>query len=159
MHTHSTTAEFPLKLANSLEKRKTLDIAYSTTYFCNHKVEFFLCAATLHLAFYLICDVRDYLHCLAKILATALLFNYLAVYATGCKGVPTCGFYIGEALIVSQVEVGLVAVDGNIALAVLLRVERTGRDIDIRVEFLNCDFVSSCLEQLSDRCRDDTFTQ
>ena len=48
-----------------------------------------------------------------------------------------------KALVVPQIEVGLRTVFGDVALAVLVGVERPGIDVDVRVEFLHGNFVTS----------------
>ena len=57
----------------------------------------------------------------------------------------------------SEVEVGLHAVGGDVTLAVFVRVERTRVDVDIRVELLYRDSVAACLQQFSDAGRNDAF--
>ena len=146
VYAYCTTTELPLQLADSLEEWKTLDVTYSTTDLGNHKVELLLSATALHLALDLVCDVRDNLHCLAKILTTTLLLNNLAVDAACCEGVPTCSLDICETLVVTEVEIGLVTIDCYITLTVLLWVKSTRRNVDIWVEFLDCNLVSSRLQ-------------
>ena len=40
-----------------------------------------------------------------------------------------------------------------------VRIQGSGRDIYVWIEFLDCNLVSSRLQELADRCRDDTFTE
>ena len=50
-----------------------------------------------------------------------------------------------------KVEVGLHAINSYIALAVLVWVQSSRVDIDVWIEFLNCDIIASRLQKLSDR--------
>ena len=67
--------------------------------------------------------------------------------------------YAQETLIVAQVEVRLGAVFRDIALAVFVRVERTGIDVDVGIEFLDGDAQAACLQELGQRGRDDAFSE
>ena len=49
----------------------------------------------------------------------------------------------------SQVEVGLVAVDGYITLSMLVWIQRTRIDIDVGVKLLDGYLVASSLKQLT----------
>ena len=60
--------------------------------------------------------------------------------------VGSSGAYAGKTLVVTEVEVGLLTVDGYIAFAMFLGDERAGVDIDIGVELLNGYFIASRLE-------------
>ena len=84
--------------------------------------------------------MRDNLHCLSQIVAAAFLVDYALVDTSGGNVVGARGANVGESLVVAQVEVGLVPVDGHVAFAVLIRVERTGVDVDVGVELLDCHF-------------------
>ena len=150
VHAHRSVAKLPFELTDSFKKGQALDIPHCTANFGNHIIEFLLCAATFHLALYLVGDMRNNLNGLAKIVAATLLLNNLTVYSTSGKSVPTSGLDIGKTLIVTEVEVGLVTIDSYITLPVLLRVKRTRRNVYIGVEFLDCNLVASCLQKLAD---------
>ena len=49
----------------------------------------------------------------------------------------------------SQIKIGFHAVNGNITLAVLIRIERARIYIDIGVKLLNGDIVASGLQEFS----------
>ena len=74
-------------------------------------------------------------------------------------GVITCRMNTRKTLIVTQIEVGLETVLRDIALPVFVGIQRPWVDVDIRVEFLNCDLVAACLQQLTDAGRNDSFTK
>ena len=59
------------------------------------------------------------------------------------------GMNARKPLIVSQVEVGLKAVLRYVALTVLVGVQRTGVDVDIRIELLDGHLIAPRLQQLA----------
>ena len=152
-------AELVAQLTNRLDKGQRLDVAYRTTNLGDDNIVLLRCAKHLNTALNLIGDVGDNLNGLAKELATALLLNHALVDFTRCYIVVLGGLNRGETLVVAEVEVGLRSIFSNIALAVLIGVERTGVDIDIWVELLDSYRVATSLQQTGNRCRDNTFTQ
>ena len=92
--------------------------------------------------------MRYYLDGLAQIGSLTLLGYHGIVYLSG-------GYIVGlgcvdtqKTLVVSQVKVGLGAVVGNIALSVLVGIERSGVYVDVGVELLDCNPETSGLQQL-----------
>ena len=67
----------------------------------------------------------------------AFLIYYALVDSAGGNVVCLGSAHIGEAFVVPQVEVGLMAVFGNIAFAMFVGVESARIDVDVRVELLN----------------------
>ena len=55
----------------------------------------------------------------------------------------------------TEVEVGLEAISGDVAFAVLVRVQRARVNVDVRVEFLDCYLVTAGLKKLAQRGGDD----
>ena len=146
MDAKSVVGEFPAELANGFEKRLTLDVAHGATYFGDNEVVVARFAQEQHIALYFVGDVRDNLHCFAQIFAAAFALNHILVDTTGGDVVGASGANAGKALIVTEVEVGLLTVDGYIAFAMFIGVERAGVDIDIGVELLNGYLIASRLE-------------
>lgn len=58
-----------------------------------------------------------------------------------------------------QVQVSLGAVNGNVTLAVLVWVEGAGINVDIRIQLLDGDRITSCLQQLGEGGRNYTLAQ
>ena len=116
-------------------------------------------AEQLHVALYLVGDVWHHLYGLAKIVAAALLVDDCFVYAARGQGVGFGGLYARETFVVAEVEVCLHAVDGDIALAVLVWIERARVDVDVRVKLLDGDVVTSCLQKFTNRRRYDALSQ
>ena len=83
--------------------------------------------------------MRNDLHGGAEVLAAALLVEDVPVNFTGRQiGVPV-QVLIDEALVMSEVEVGLRAVLGHVDFAVLIRAHGARVDVDVRVELLCSD--------------------
>ncbi len=82
----------------------------------------------------LVGDVRNHLHGSAQVVAAALLADHAFVDLPRREIVPTAHLHVGEALVVTEVEVGLGAVLGDEHLAVLERTHRSRIDVDVGVE-------------------------
>ncbi|CUP34884.1 Uncharacterised protein [Bacteroides xylanisolvens] len=59
----------------------------------------------------------------------------------------------------TEIQIGFRAVIGDEDLAVLVRAHGARVDIDVRIEFLNGDFVASVLQQSAQGCSGDAFAQ
>ena len=81
------------------------------------------------------------------------------VDATGCYAVVSCCVNTCKALVVTQVEIRLKTILRHVTFAVLIRVQRTRVDVDIRVELLNGDLEAACLQQLANAGGDDALSQ
>lgn len=91
------------------------------------------------------------LDCFSEIVAASLFVDDALVYSAGGNIVCSRGANICKALIVAQVQVGFMPVDGHITFPVLVRVQSTGVDVDIRVKFLNCNTVSAGFQNSCER--------
>lgn len=89
--------------------------------------------------------MRHHLDRLAQIVAAALLVDDALIDASCCQRVRLSCLDTCESLIVSKIEVSLHTVNSHIAFAVLIRIERSWVDVDVRIEFLDGDVVASCL--------------
>ena len=85
-------------------------------------------------------------------LAPSLLVDYALIDAARGHVVGLRGRNVRKPLVMSQIEVGLGAVLGYVAFAVLVRIQRAGIDIDVRVEFLDRYPVSARLQQARQGC-------
>ena len=96
-------------------------------------------------------DVRDDLDGAAKEVAAALAGDEALVDgARGEVGVAR-EVLVDEALVVAQVEVGLIAVLGHEDLAVLERTHRARVDVEVGIGLLHHDLVATRLEQAAER--------
>ena len=87
----------------------------------------------------LVGDVRDDLDGVTEVLAAALLGDDVVVDLSGRHVGAADEVDVEEALVVTDVEVGLRPVVGHEDLAVLERVHRPGIDVDVGVELLHRD--------------------
>ena len=98
----------------------------------------------------LVGDVRDDLHGLAEVVAAAFGGEHRLVDRARRRVRASQQVLVDEALVVTEVEVGLPAVVGHEDLAVLVRVHRAGIDVDVRVELLEGDPQSAQLQQATE---------
>ena len=112
-----------------------------------------------HPPFDFVGDVGNHLNGLAEIVAMTFAVDDGLVDAPCGDGVVAGGLYVGEALVVPQVEVGFHSVGGDVTLSVLVWVERAGVDVDVGVKLLDGDFVATRLEKFADAGRDDAFAE
>jgi hypothetical protein len=89
----------------------------------------------------------DHLYGLAQVFPLPLLIDHVLVDPAGGDVVGLARGHIQEALVVPQVQVGLGPILGHEALAVLVRVERAGVHVDVRVQLLDGDGEAPRLQQ------------
>ena len=159
VNAHGVAAELPLELANGFDEGQTFDVADRTADFRDHKIIAAFLAQVEHVAFDFVGDVRNHLDGFAQVVAAAFLFDHALVDAARGEIVVARGLDAREALVVAEVEVRFLSVVRHVAFAVLIGVERTGVDIDVRVEFLDRNVVAARLEQFADRAGDDALAQ
>src|SRR6267143_301160 len=137
-------AELKAHLPYRFEERKRLDVPDRAADFDDRHFRFARAARDERLD--LIGDMRDHLHGAAEVVAAAL-FSYHRVVdlASGEVVVPVHSGRL-EALVVTQIEVGLGAVLGHEHLPVLERAHRAGIDVDVRVELEEGDFDAARFE-------------
>ena len=149
VYAEGVAAELELELAYTLHVGQRFDVAHSTTNLGDDEVELRLGAERLHVALDFVGDVGYHLYSLAVVLAATLTVDNTLV-DTSCSDVVGLGHvHAEETLVVAEVEVSFVSVNGHVAFAVLVGVERTGVDVDIRVELLDCHIVATCLQQFT----------
>ena len=150
VHTDAAPAQFPTQLADGFNKRQCLDIADGTANLGDDEVILAGGSQQLDVALDLVGDVGDNLHRLAQVVAAALLIDDALIDTTGGDIVGTRGLDVGKTLIVTQVQVGLMAIDSDVALAVLIGVQRARVDVDIGVKLLAGDAVTTREQQSRD---------
>ncbi len=144
-------SQLPSELAYCLEEWQRLDVAHHAADLGDDEVKLAGAAELLDGALYLVGDVGHDLHRLAQVVAVALLVDDALVDASGGDVVGAGGLDVGEAFVMAQVEVGLVAVDGHIALPVLVGVERPRVDVDVWVKLLYRYAVTTRFQQAGQR--------
>ena len=103
--------------------------------------------------------MRHNLNCLSEICALTLTAYDSMVYTPGSDIISLGCVDAKKSLIMSEIQVGLRPVVSHIAFPMLIRVERTGIDVDVRVEFLDSHTQPPCLEKFGQRGRNDSFSQ
>src|SRR5258706_603643 len=95
-------------------------------------------------------DVRDHLDGFAQEIAAALFGEDGFVDAAGGPIVVAGKLGVGEAFVVSEVEVGLCAVFGDEDFAVLEGTHGAGIDVKVRIALLKGDFETATFEETTD---------
>ena len=103
--------------------------------------------------------MRDDLHGLAEVFALAFLVEDVLIDLSAGEVVVAGEVGVGETFVMAEVEVSLGAVVEHIDLAVLERAHGARIDVEVRVEFLQCDLQSARLQQRSKGRRCESFAQ
>ena len=152
-------ALLPAQLADGLQVGQAFDVAHGATHLGDHEVVDALAPQFLDVRLDLVGDVRDHLHGLAQVLPAPLLADHVLVDPAGGHVVGLARGRVQEALVVPQVQVGLRAVLGHEALAVLVGVQGAGVHVDVRVQLLDGDGEPARLQQLGQAGTDDALAQ
>ena len=96
---------------------------------------------------------------LPQIVSMPLAIDDGLVDATRRNRVVAGRMYARESFIVPQIEIRLHTVYSHVALAVLIRVQRTRINVYIRIKLLDGYLVTACLQQLTDTGRNDSLSQ
>ena len=157
MYAHGVATQFPFELSDGFEEGRAFDVADGAADFGDNEVVLARFAEVLHALLDFVSDVGHDLNGLAEVVAAALLVDDGFVDAARGHAVLAGGLYAREAFVVAEVEVGLHAIYGDVAFAVLIGIERAGVDIDIGIKLLDGNLVAACLQQFTDGGRDDAF--
>ena len=148
---HVVAAELRAQLADGLEERQALDVADRAADLDEHDVDVARGRDAQDAVLDLVGDVRDHLHGRAEVLALALAADDRVVDAARGRVRGARRVLVDEALVVTEVEVGLGAVLGDEDLAVLVGRHRARVDVHVRVELLHADLEPARLEQRAER--------
>ena len=152
-------ADVDRELADGLEERQRLDVAHRAADLGDDDVDVARLGDQADALLDLVGDVRDDLDGAAEVVAAALAPDDRVVDAAGGDVRRARGVRVREALVVTEVEIGLGAVLGDEDLAVLVRRHRAGIDVDVRVELLEADGESAGHEEAADRGGGDALPQ
>ena len=103
--------------------------------------------------------MRNHLNGLAEVVSTPFLGQNGLIDLSAGEVVRTSEHAIREALVMSQIQIGLRSVSQNIDLAVLKGIHRTGINIEIRVELLKNHLQSTTLQQSAQRGRRESLAE
>lgn len=140
-------------LADGLDERQGLNVADRTADFNDGHVGLAVKGAggaALDELLNFVRDVRDHLNGLAEVFAATFLAKHALVDLTRREVVGLVHLRGDEAFVVTEVEVGFHAVNGDVAFSVLVGVECSRVDVNVRVKFLDSDVVTSCLQEFTD---------
>ncbi len=104
-------------------------------------------------------DVGNDLDGGAEIIAAALLGQDVLIDAAGGDVVLLGRGTPGEALVMTEIEIGLRAVVGHEHFAVLVRRHRSGIEVEVGIELAKADLVAPRLQQRAERRRCQTFSE
>ena len=146
-------------LADGLDKRLRLDVADRAAQLGDDYIGAGLLLDAAELVLNGVGDVGNHLHGTAQKVAATLTGDQAFVDGAGRKVGIAGQVLINKALVMTQVQVGLVTILGNEDLTMLERAHGTGVDVQIRVGLLHRYFVATRLEQTAQRGRGDTLAQ
>ena len=156
---HVRWADVLAELPYRFQEWKDLDVADSSTNLGDHHVDSVFVPDSTDPLLDLVGDVRNHLHGVAEIVASALLVQNREIHRTGCDIRITVKVFIGEPLVVSKIEICLAAVIRYEHLTMLKRVHRAWIDVDVRIELLIDDLQTAGLEESTKRCGGDAFSE
>ena len=139
------------ELADGLEEGQAFDVADRAADLAQNEVDILVAGGDEGLD--RVGDVRNDLDGRAEIVAAAFLGDDLLIDAPGGDVVGLRSGAAGEALIVTEVEIGLGAVVGDEHLAVLIGAHGPRVDIEIGIELAQADAIAARLEQRAERSR------
>ena len=146
-------------LADGLEERQRFDVADGPADLDDDDVRVAVAGDAPDPLLDLVGDVRDDLDRAAEVVAAALLGDDRLVDPAG-RDVGELGqVLVDEALVVTEVEVGLGAVVGDEHLAVLVRAHRARIHVDVRIELEDGDVQAASLEESTDAGGGDALAQ
>ena len=152
-------ADFERELADGFEKRQALDVAGRAADFRDDDVGLGFFREDMDAVFDFVRDVRNHLNGLAEIFSLALVVEHGLINLAAREIVQARELYVGEALVMAEVEVRLRAVVEHINLAVLIWRHRARIHIEIRIEFLERDLEAAIFEQRAERGGRQTFAE
>ena len=155
----AVAADLVAQLPDRLEERQGLDVADRAADLHDLHVRLLRLGKRQDARLDLVGDVRDDLHGLAEVVAPTLLGQHRRVHGAGREVRAAMQIGIEEALVVTEVEVGLGPVVQHEDLAVLEGVHRAGVDVHVRVELLEHDLLTARREEATERCGGDAFAE
>ena len=132
----ATPADIDGELADRLQERQRLDVPDGAADLGHHEVDVARLCDQGDALLDLICDVWHYLDGAPQVVAAALAADHSVIDPSGGDVGGAGGVGVGEALVVTEVEVGLGAVLGDKHLPMLVGRHRARVDVDIGVKLL-----------------------
>jgi hypothetical protein len=145
------------ELTDSLKIRQALDVADGAADLAQYEIVRIVAVADEVLDG--VGDMGDHLDGGAEIVAAALLGDDILIDLAGGDRVLLRRRPAGEALIVTEVEIGFRAVIGDEHLAMLIGRHRARIDVEVGIKLAKADLVSTRLKQRAKRRRSETFAK
>jgi hypothetical protein len=147
------------ELTDGLEIRQRFDVADGAADLHDHDLGLGLAGNAMDARLDLVRDVRDDLHRRAEVVAAALLRDDRVVDLSGREVGGPRDVAVDEALVVTEVEVGLGAVLGDEDLAVLVGRHRPGIDVEVGIHLQRSDGETAGREDATERRGGDALAQ
>ena len=134
-------SKFISELPHSFYEMRSFNISDRTTNFndCHIASICYFLNPTL----YFICYMWNYLDCLSKIISSPLSFHHREVYLSRSSTRKSSQFLINESLIMSQIQICLKSIIRDKSFSMFVWRHRPRIDLQIRIHFSHCNFVSS----------------
>src|SRR5258708_21240123 len=145
------------ELTDRLEERQAFDVADRAADLDQHEIAALV--ALEHEFLDRVGDMRDHLHGGAEKIAAPLLGDDLLIDSPRRDVILLVGGAASEALVMTEVEIGLGAVVGDEDLAMLGRAHGPGIDVEIRVELAQPHGIAARLQQRAERRGSQTFAK
>ena len=139
-------AQVGFHLANRFQEWQGLDIPYCSADFSDDNIRFRRFRCPQKAIFDFIGDVWDDLDRSAKIIAAALFLNNRRIDFPRCHIRIFVQVDVDETLVMAQVQIRFRAVIGYENFSVLVRAHRARVNVDVWIEFLDCDVQSSVFQ-------------
>ena len=146
-------------LTDGFKEGLALDIAGGAADLGNDHIGFGRGGQIINVALDLVGDVRDNLHRLSQISALTLLVQHVPVHLAGGQVGVLVQIFVDEALVVSQIQIGLGAVIGHEHLAVLQRAHGARVHVHIGVQLLAGHLQAAALQKPAQRCSGNALAQ
>ena len=150
-------ADFQSQLPDRFEERQRLDIAHGAADFDQHDIHAFADGQDASLD--LVGDMGNDLHRAPEIVAAAFIPDDFGIHAAGGEVVVLRHAPADESLVVSEVEIRLGAVRGDIDFAVLERAHGAGIHVDVGIHLEDIDLESAGFEDRREGGGENTLPQ
>ena len=150
-------SEIESELTDGFKKREAFDIPNGAAHLDQGHIHIFRCLQ--HFGFDFVGNVRNDLNRAAQKISPAFFLNDGVVNLAGGKVVQAGQLGMGEALVVTEVQVGFRPVLRDKNFAVLEWAHGAGIHIDVRVQFRHADFQPPAFQQSADGSRRNAFAQ
>jgi hypothetical protein len=152
VHEQSVLAsKFLAHLADRFDEWQGFDVADCAADFDDADVH--VLRDLLHRCFDFIGDVGNHLHGFAEVIAAAFFGDDLFVEATGGPIIVARKFGVGEAFVMTEVEIGFGAVVGDEDFAVLKGRHGPRVNVQVWIELHQVDFEAAAFKKAADRSR------